>query len=282
MDNHASHRLIKDALLGHGVAKPGMTFWDELEYVPLPHSCLARFRYSIPYHQKEALWCLNAPLHIQKNVAAKFRSHSRTIMIGVYMVDCSATRDLGMPPSAYNGYDGQSDLQAAMFLNPYHYVESAQVPTVPWALKGALLLNLFQALLQSSVMHRSLTRLRSSDWRTHRKPHPSQRAISDAKFREIAEKALCASTELMAACSNKNDAYLRKMYLACGGQDLMQDEVDVYENNFCNPTFHILSQNLKKSNFLTKLKKANLLGWSFRKQIFLDGALESKPSWMEL
>lgn len=68
-----------------------------------------------------------------------------------------------MMPSAYCGYDGQSDAQAAMLLNPWHTVHiqpdavNAADASIPWCLRGALLTNCVLSLLQSAVMHRKLS-----------------------------------------------------------------------------------------------------------------------------
>lgn len=126
-------------------------------YTPLPVSCLTRFRFSIPSKDGQAIWGLNGPMHITKNILAKFRSHVRTMQMGAYMIDAAACRENGMAPAAYVGYDGQSDTQACMFLNPFHLVSSVDEPLVPWALRGTLLLNLTHSLVQSAAMHKTLT-----------------------------------------------------------------------------------------------------------------------------
>lgn len=66
------------------------------------------------------------------------RSGCRTIWFGNYWTDSSAGRDLGMMPSAFGGFDSQSDHQAAVFLNPYFLIDVAagehgkQEVTAPW------------------------------------------------------------------------------------------------------------------------------------------------------
>ena len=74
-----------------------------------------------------------------------------------------------MMPSAFCGFDAQSDAEAAIFLNPWHLVKlpSPDSPgdsehsepdfSIPWCLRGALLSNLCAGLMQSSVMHRNLS-----------------------------------------------------------------------------------------------------------------------------
>jgi len=99
-------------------------------------------------------------------VARALRSHVRCIYVGAFPVDYSATRDLGCPPGAWSGVDSQSDVQAALFLNPYFLIAEVpgvnaegtfQPPEVPWSLRGALLINLVQSLVQSAVMHQKLS-----------------------------------------------------------------------------------------------------------------------------
>ena len=52
-----------------------------------------------------------------KNVACALRSASRTVYFGKFWCDAVSTLDLGMPPGAFQGHDGQSDREAALFLN---------------------------------------------------------------------------------------------------------------------------------------------------------------------
>ena len=149
--------MVKSILLGHSIAAPRVPFFGQLQHTPLPPSCLVRFRFSIPRFGEDAIWGMNGPYHIAKNIAAKFRGHMRTIMLGSFAVDVSATRDQGMPPSAFNGFDAQSDMQAAVFYNPFYLVDELEKPRVPWALKGTLLLNVLEALLLSSILHKRLS-----------------------------------------------------------------------------------------------------------------------------
>lgn len=128
-DNHSSHQLIKHALLGLYVAKPNIPFFGELEYHPLPSSCIRNLGYQIPVFQGQSILCQNGPCHIQKNVVSAMRSHCRTLYVGKFWLDPSATRDLGMMPGAFCGFDRQSDAQAAMFLNPYHLLALPSNPS---------------------------------------------------------------------------------------------------------------------------------------------------------
>ena len=41
----------------------------------------------------------------------------RTVHVGKYGVDCSTCLDLQLPPGAFIGYDGQSDLEATVLMN---------------------------------------------------------------------------------------------------------------------------------------------------------------------
>ena len=45
------------------------------------------------------------------------RSAGRTVHFGRYFVDLTAALDLGMPAGVYQGYDAQSDREAAPLLN---------------------------------------------------------------------------------------------------------------------------------------------------------------------
>ena len=76
-----------------------------------------------------------------------------------------------MPPGPFAGFDKQSDREAALFLSPYFLLLEEDVSRsdcrdgddgalrIPWSLRGSLLMNLLGALVQSSVMHRRLTRI---------------------------------------------------------------------------------------------------------------------------
>ena len=156
-DNHSSHKFIKLCLLGHHVAKPGVPFFGQLEYEALPNTCLVKFSYAVPKFEGEAIWGLNGPLHVIKNVVGKIRSHKRTLMVGNLFVDAAGCRDYSMPPGAFCGHDPQSDVECAVFLNPFFLVEDENGHSVPWALRGLLVINLIMALLQSSVLHKKLT-----------------------------------------------------------------------------------------------------------------------------
>ena len=333
-DNHSSHTLIKQILLGHMVAKSTVPFWGQNEHKALPASSLVLFRFSAPYYKGDCIWALNGPMHLAKNLCGKFRGHKRTVYIGKYVVDTSACRDMHMPPSAYCGYDAQSDLQAAMFLNPWYLVSDMDDPHVPWCLRGTLLLNMIHALIHSAVLHRGLSvsqrlenvlvghtllnigkmislEIEDSNgmargsafipgitkknleelcgfvaiqcctlpgafvWRPFSStelpieqffglvrsqftssqvgvrdylyassivsrqfqakiekntgdclhPRTCGSAVTDAEFREIADRALLHSARLMAACSGHSESHLRKLYLACGHSTLLQDEV---------------------------------------------------------
>ena len=54
---------------------------------------------------------------MQKNVDCMARSAGRTVHFGRYFVDLTAALDLGMPAGVYQGYDAQSDREAASLLN---------------------------------------------------------------------------------------------------------------------------------------------------------------------
>ena len=54
---------------------------------------------------------------MQKNVDCMARSAGRTVHFGRYFVDLTAALDLGMPAGVYQGYDAQSDREAAPLLN---------------------------------------------------------------------------------------------------------------------------------------------------------------------
>ena len=161
-DNHSSHKEITEALLGHVVCKPDVPFFSELELEPLPATCLLNFQFCIPRFQNQVINALNGPLHLQKNVVSACRSHVRTLYMGSFAVDFAACRDNGMPCGAYCGFDSQSDVEGALFLNPFFLLKEMpddpnQAKEVPWSLRGALLLNLLQAMLQASVMSQDLS-----------------------------------------------------------------------------------------------------------------------------
>ena len=54
---------------------------------------------------------------MQKNVDCMARSAGRTVHFGRYFVDLTAALDLGVPAGVYQGYDAQSDREAASLLN---------------------------------------------------------------------------------------------------------------------------------------------------------------------
>ena len=54
---------------------------------------------------------------MQKNVDCMARSAGRTVHFGRYFVALTATLDLGTPAGVYQGYDAQSDWEAASLLN---------------------------------------------------------------------------------------------------------------------------------------------------------------------
>ena len=85
------------------------------------------------------------------------KSSARAIFWGNLWVDPAATRDCGMPPGAYCGFDSQSDAEAALFLNPFFLTTDVVKIQVPWPLKGMLVQSLVHALLHGSVMHRRLS-----------------------------------------------------------------------------------------------------------------------------
>lgn len=156
-DNHGSHGLVKDCLLGKHAAHPDTPFWGQVQYEPLPPTAILNLLCRIPKFDKEPIYALNGPLHLAKNIWGQMRSHSRTIMFGSFAVDMAGARDLGMPPGPYNGVDAQSDVHCALYMNPYYLVEDDENPRVAWSLRGSLLMNLLAGLLHSSVMHRQMT-----------------------------------------------------------------------------------------------------------------------------
>ena len=167
LDNHASHALVKAALLGQFAAPSEIPFFGSLEYQSLPHNCLSNFDYKIPVYDDECIFFLNGPSHVQKNYVGAARSSCRTLYFGQYWCDMCTAQGEGLSPGAFAGFDKQSDREAAMFLNPFHLVHlddeasldfgnlSADI-NIPWSLRGSLLFNLTGALLQASVMHRDM------------------------------------------------------------------------------------------------------------------------------
>jgi len=64
-DGHASHRLIKECLLGHRVSSANIPFFGALEFEPLPVCTLMSFNFSVPKYRGEPIYALNGPAHIQ-------------------------------------------------------------------------------------------------------------------------------------------------------------------------------------------------------------------------
>ena len=62
-------------------------------------------------------WVLNGPAHVAKNVVGALRSAARTVHFGKFWCDAASTLDTGMPPGAFQGHDGQSDREAALYMN---------------------------------------------------------------------------------------------------------------------------------------------------------------------
>ncbi|CAE7660477.1 unnamed protein product [Symbiodinium sp. CCMP2592] len=150
-DNASTHHLVKSLLVGQPISActsqewRQMPFWRRLTFESLPDCCLPRWPFRIPRIEGEAVYGLNGPAHIQKNFVGQCRSPARTLHFGSYWADWTSCLDLCMPPGSYQGFDLQSDLEAATFLNAYHLIteltgEISEVK-VPWALTGALLLN---------------------------------------------------------------------------------------------------------------------------------------------
>ena len=166
LDNATQHSYIKSFLLGQATGISSdvvqtLPFWSRVTYAPLPDCSLPRLPFKKPVVDGQVLFGLNGPAHVQKNMAGQCRSPARTIRFGKYFVDFSACLDLKMPPGAFQGYDGQSDLEAASFFNSFHYITDL-VPDVagvqvPWSLVGALLMNLTSCLAVSAVFHPGLS-----------------------------------------------------------------------------------------------------------------------------
>ena len=82
-------------------------------------------------------------------------------MFGKYFADWASTLDLGMAPGAFQGFDPQSDREAAVFFNGWRLItevsqEINQVK-IPWALWGALLVNLVSCLATTAAFHPDLS-----------------------------------------------------------------------------------------------------------------------------
>ena len=73
-DAHGSHRLIKHSLLGLHAAKPGIPFFGELDYQPLPATCVQNLSYQAPFYDEEVILFLAGPNHLQKNIVGAMRS----------------------------------------------------------------------------------------------------------------------------------------------------------------------------------------------------------------
>ena len=86
-DNHSTHRLIKQALLGSFAAPPDVPFFGELEYDRFPPTCLRNFEFRMPVFKGEHIWCLNGPLHIAKNTVGKMRADNRTSHTSLDILD---------------------------------------------------------------------------------------------------------------------------------------------------------------------------------------------------
>ena len=105
----------------------------------------------------EAIFGLNGPKHIVKNVVGNLRSAARAVYFGRFWADFSAALDLKLPPDPFQGYDPQSDKEAALFLNPYFLItelcSSVSDVRVPWSLTGAMLIDLLLTLATTAVLH---------------------------------------------------------------------------------------------------------------------------------
>ena len=166
-DNAGNHRYVKQLLLGNkkGIAEnilANTPFFSQLTYEAMPQSVIANMNFFQPFYKGEAIFCLNGPPHLQKNLASALRG-AKQIYVGRYFVDLQGALDCDMPPAAYCGFDSQSDMLASILLNPYHYVtevpSSLEEVQVPWCLQGALVLNVIFALGQSAATHPTMTPL---------------------------------------------------------------------------------------------------------------------------
>ena len=83
-DNHGSHRLIKQALLGQYAAKPSIPFFGALEYVQLPPLEILNFGYQVPFFQEEPILFLNGPCHIQKKL--RCNNCNRLIRLIIFLI----------------------------------------------------------------------------------------------------------------------------------------------------------------------------------------------------
>ena len=57
-----------------------------------------------------------------KNIAGQLVSPLRTLMLGKFHADATASRRMCLPPSAYVREDRQSDHLVALLFNPYFVV----------------------------------------------------------------------------------------------------------------------------------------------------------------
>jgi hypothetical protein len=135
-------------------------FFGQLSYEQMPSSVISNLCFSQPFYKGEAVFALNGPAHLQKNFTGAMRS-GKMMYFGDYFVDLQGTLDCGVPPASFCGYDGQSDLLAALLVSPYHYVveipASPSEAKIPWCLRGAFLLNLTMAMGQAAATHPALT-----------------------------------------------------------------------------------------------------------------------------
>lgn len=65
------------------------------------------------------------PGHASKNAAGQLTSAVRTVQVGKYFADTSAShRRFGLPPAVYRRAEAMSDSVNACFWNPYYLIES--------------------------------------------------------------------------------------------------------------------------------------------------------------
>ena len=125
-DNHGTHTLVKQILLGNTtcVSQKQLSeieWFSRLTYKTMTDSVIGNMNFSQAFIDGDAFFCLNGPLHLQKNFCSALRGGG-SIYVGDLFVDISGLTELDLPPAPYAGYDSQSDLLAAMLLNPFHYV----------------------------------------------------------------------------------------------------------------------------------------------------------------
>lgn len=73
-DNHSSHKLIKQALLGQYAARPHVPFFGSLEYESLPMTCIPNLSFRVALIDGEPIYLLGGPNHLQKNCASAMRA----------------------------------------------------------------------------------------------------------------------------------------------------------------------------------------------------------------